>query len=114
MNSKDRFVFGHILDFCSRIEKMRERFGNTLAAFCDDIAYQDAVCMCLLQIGELAGKLSDEAQKATCSIPWREVRAFRNICAHNYGAVIFEDVWNTVVEDIPALEAEIKRVLKAE
>lgn len=43
--------------------------------------------MCILQIGELVGKLSDEFKAENNAMPWREIKAMRNIAAHNYGEI---------------------------
>ena len=59
--------------------------------------------VCLIQIGELAGKLSDEAREISKDIPWKQIRGLRNVCAHNYGNLSLESVWVTISEDLPAL-----------
>ena len=66
--------------------------------------------MCILQIGELAGKLSDEARSANDDIPWREIRGLRNICAHNYGNIDIAMVWNTLLYDIPELVQRLRQL----
>ena len=37
------------------------------------------------------------------------IRGFRNIAAHQYGRIDFEDVYKTVTEDIPALKEALLR-----
>lgn len=112
MNNKDRTIFFHMLEYCQRILTMRERFGDSFAHFSADCAYQDATSMCILQIGELAGKLSQETRDAIPQIPWRAIRGLRNVFAHDYGSVVLEIMWETVANDLPALESEIRRVLE--
>ena len=74
--------------------------------------YQNAVALCLLQIGELAGHLSEPYRSSHPDVPWRQIKALRNIIAHNYGSVDAETAWEIVQEDIPALrqycEEEVK------
>ena len=65
--------------------------------------------MCLLQIGELVGHLSEEYRNAHPQMPWRQMRALRNIIAHNYGSVDAETAWEIVKEDIPMLRAYCER-----
>jgi len=36
-------------------------------------------------------------------IPWTQIGAFRNLLVHEYFGVRVETVWQTVVEDLPAL-----------
>jgi uncharacterized protein with HEPN domain len=59
--------------------------------------------MCILQIGELAGRLSNEFSFAHSDIPWRSIKGMRNIAAHAYGNISIPDVWETVINDIPKL-----------
>jgi len=61
MKSLDRniSILEHIVDYCGQIEETILRFGNSYQAFCEDKIYRNAAAMCVLQIGELAGKLTD-------------------------------------------------------
>ena len=61
------------------------------------------IAMCLLQIGELAGHLSEEYRNEHPQMPWRQIKALRNIIAHNYGSVDADTAWEIVHEDIPVL-----------
>ena len=61
--------------------------------------------MCLMQIGELAGLLSESYRLEHPQIPWRQIRALCNIIAHNYGSVDKQTAWEIVHQDIPALKA---------
>ena len=59
--------------------------------------------MCLLQIGELAGHLTEAYRTAHPEMPWRQIRALRNIIAHSYGSVDAQTAWEIVKDDIPIL-----------
>ena len=69
--------------------------------------------MCIIQIGEFAGKLSDEARSEIFEIPWPLIRAMRNFFAHDYGAMDVKRTWATLNQDIPALAAACSRFLQA-
>lgn len=43
--------------------------GRSYDKFCTDLLVQDACCMCVIQIGELTGELSDEIKEANISVP---------------------------------------------
>ena len=60
--------------------------------------------MCLMQIGELAGLLSESYRLEHTQIPWRQIRALRNIIVHNYGSVDKQTAWEIVHQDIPDLK----------
>ena len=59
--------------------------------------------MCVVQIGELVGQLSDEAKALNKSIPWRAIKDTRNFYVHAYGSIDIPSVWETITTDIPAL-----------
>ncbi len=65
---------------------------------------QKAIVMCLISIGKLSKSFTDAYLAAMPEIPWKAIRGFRNIAAHQYGRIDFEDVYKTVTEDIPALK----------
>ena len=53
-------VLEHIVTYCEQIEQTVERFGNSAETFRADPIYRNAAALCILQIGELVGKLTDE------------------------------------------------------
>ena len=59
--------------------------------------------MCVVQVGELAGQLSEEVKRQSPAIPWRVIKDTRNFYVHAYGAIDLPSVWDTLNEDIPAL-----------
>ena len=59
--------------------------------------------MCILQIGELVGHLSDDFKMSHNEMPWQDIKRMRNIAAHNYDSFDLQTLWNTVCNDIPAL-----------
>ncbi len=66
--------------------------------------YHNAVALCILQIGELVGIMSDEFRASHTEIPWREIKLMRNIVAHHYGSVDHSITWDVVINDIPQLK----------
>ena len=104
MDNRDKNLLQHIQAYCGDIQGFIERFGKDYTVFTSDRAYFNAVSMCILQIGELSGSLSEEYRNLTAAeIPWQDIRGMRNIVAHDYGALDEELVWETVIGDIPAL-----------
>ena len=70
--------------------------------------------MCVVQIGELAGLVSDETKELNKSVPWRVIKDTRNFYVHAYGAIDLEAVWETITNDIPALRAAYIGILSQE
>lgn len=91
---------------CNDIEGAISYFGDDFSIFIDNKYYQNTVLMSLLQIGELTTHLSDDFKEAFSSeVDFRGCKKFRNIVAHNYGAVKFDSVWKSVKEEIPQIKA---------
>lgn len=57
-SNRDRDVIGHILRYCQQIEIAHDDFGRSRDRFDQSTTYQNAVSMCILQIGELVKHLS--------------------------------------------------------
>ena len=63
--------------------------------FCSNPTYRNAIALCLLQIGELVKKLSDEFVQSHTTIPWKAIRGMRNVVAHEYGHIDIDTIWET-------------------
>ena len=100
-----------IVAFCRRIDNYLKRYSFDYEAFLNDVMFQDACCMCVVQIGELAGELSDEAKALDPSIPWRIIKDTRNFYVHAYGAIDLSSVWETLIGDIPMLKTACENML---
>ena len=111
-SERDLSILAHIIRYCDQIDETIRRMGDDGQVFAADTVYQNAVALCLLQIGELSGRLSEGYRAAHPAMPWRQIKALRNIIAHNYGSVDAETAWEIVKGDIPALrqfcEQEVK------
>ena len=104
MSPPDAQRLEHIRDYCVEIEKTILRYGKTFEAFDRDPDYQRSVSFCILQIGELSGKLSDAFRADTAGrIQWGPIKGMRNLVAHNYGRMDQAIIWETATVDIPAL-----------
>ena len=67
--------------------------------------------MCIIQIGELVGRLSDEFIEEHNDVPWHAIKAMRNLHAHDYERVDLEIVWDTLTNEIPELKETIEKML---
>lgn len=95
-----------IKDYCDLIETTLSRFGGTYECFVHDMDFQQSISFSILQIGELAGNLSDEMRNATMSeMNWSQIKGMRNIVAHHYGKIDFGIVWGVATVDVPKLKA---------
>ena len=67
--------------------------------------------MCVVQIGELVSQLSDETKAQNKAIPYGVSLRTRNFYVHAYGAIDIPSVWDTLINDIPALEIACEDIL---
>ena len=106
LSEKDVSILEHMIRHCNIIADCLKRFGNGVESFKKDQIFRDAVGMNILQIGELVTHLSEDFLNETKEqIPWRQIRALRNIYAHAYEAVDDERVWEIINNDIPKLQS---------
>lgn len=82
--------------------------GREAAELTADKMWQKAIVMSLINIGELSKAFTEDYIAAMPEIPWKAIRGFRNIAAHQYGIIDFDDVYKTVTEDIPSLKAALQ------
>ena len=71
-----------------------------------------SVVKALEMIGEAASKVNSETRDASPEIPWSEIVAMRNRLIHVYFDINADIVWQTLIDDIPALERKLQ-ALKA-
>ena len=104
MLSPDLQRISRIREYCVIIEQTLSRYGKDLDLFLSDTDYQHSVAFSLLQIGELAGGLSEAYRRDTAGqMPWGAMKGMRNVVAHDYGSVNRKRIWTTATDDIPAL-----------
>lgn len=108
---RDRNILEHMVSYCDQIEATIVRFGDNYSIFSEDPIYRNAAALCIIQIGELVGKLSEDFRAAHPGVPWRQIKAMRNIVAHSYGTIDPEVTWEVMTEDIPELKAYCKGLL---
>ena len=111
MKPSDELILQKMVGYCDDISAMIAEFGDSYEDFARQKSYQYATGMCILQIGELVGRLSDETKEALPNIPWRMIRGMRNIYAHNYEQTKRITIWQTLKEDVPTLRSSILKAL---
>ena len=110
--NRDLDIIEHILRYCGQVQTAHDDFGFSKDRFFTSTTYQNAICMCILQIGELIGKMSDDFIKSHTEIPWHKIRGMRNFVAHEYGHLDLDIVWFTATNSISELQAFCAGILK--
>lgn len=103
----------YFLDMDSSCKKISSYTrGLTFKEFTSEPKTIDAVVRNLEIIGEAVNKVPPEIRKETSEIPWNEIVGLRNKVIHEYFDVNIPIIWETVKDDIPNLQRQVKKVLK--
>ena len=109
MNNRDLQIREKIL---SEIDVLKSLPNNmSLDSFCSDEKTSRAVCMTLINIGELVKSITAELREAHHEIPWLAISGMRDVTAHKYQTLRMEDVYSTCTEDIPNSEVQLKELI---
>ena len=110
-NDRDTSVIERMIKYCEDVEVLLERFDRSFDNYTNDISFQYSCNMCIIQIGELVGRLSEEFIDANNDIPWHAIKAMRNLHAHDYDNADLDIVWNTLTTEIPELKTQLEQLL---
>lgn len=108
----NKIVIQKMIEYCNKIEILKNRFGNEFEKYADDFAFQMSSDMCILQIGELTTRLTEEFKTQHSEIAWNKIKALRNIHAHEYEKVNLNRMWEILTEDIPELKKSLQAILE--
>ena len=86
--------------------------GTDFESFDNNELLKRAMCMTVINIGELVKALSDEFRSEHKQIPWRSIAGFRDIAAHKYQTLHMQDVYFTVTNDFIVLKDNIRKILE--
>jgi len=104
---KDAALLAYILRSISLIEEYTAGGRDT---FLGQSLIHDAALRRLETVGDAASQLSDDLKLRHPATPWREIRGFRNVAAHDYQHIDLGRVWETIERHVPGL----KNVVQAE
>ena len=114
MKNKSRLnkvIIEKILDYCDKIERIIQRFDSSYEKFNADFVFQLSCGMCIVQIGELTKRFTEEFRSQHSEIAWTGIKATRNIYVHEYEKVDIEEVWSIITNDIPELKENLMKIL---
>ncbi|MFT9493948.1 HepT-like ribonuclease domain-containing protein [Anaerosolibacter sp.] len=110
MDTRDYQIINKLFQEIDVIEDLIEGFD--LEKFIEDERTKRAVCMTLINIGELTKNITEDFKRANNSVPWRAIAGMRDITAHKYQTLKMGDVWITLVSDIPNVKIQLEDMLK--
>ena len=109
MQRRDYIVINKIL---SEIDIAFDIIGDSdLSDFLNNEMMKRAVSMTVINIGELVKTITDETRLEYPNIPWKAIAGMRDIAAHKYQTLRMEDVYNTVMIDLPALRTQLRDII---
>jgi len=103
MSNNDSSLLGYMLKYCKQIQETSAEFDNSKDKFDESATFRNAICLCLLQIGELVSVLSDDFKKDNPDMQWKEIKLLRNIVAHRYGQIDYDIIWDICLNDVPEM-----------
>jgi uncharacterized protein with HEPN domain len=99
----------HMLDAATKACEFTQ--GKSRSSLDSDEILSLAIVRLIEIIGEAAAKLSADKRNELPQIPWRDVISMRNRIVHAYFDINLDLVWQTIVEDLPDLIAELDAIL---
>jgi uncharacterized protein with HEPN domain len=100
----------NILYAIEKIERYSGDFKDTESFYNDQKSF-DAILMQFVVIGEVVNRLDEAFRDVTSNIPWREIKGFRNIIAHDYFGVDADEVWEIINSKIIPLKKRDKKFI---
>lgn len=105
----DKIRLQHIRDAARKIIAFTQ--GETRESLARDEKLQLAVVRLIEIIGEASSRLTDDLKQQYPAIPWLAVVGMRNRIVHAYFDIDLNVVWDTAVEAIPTLLAQVEDIL---
>lgn len=109
LSNSDAVRLRHMLEFARKAVQFVEGKSRS------DLDRNEQLSLSLVRlveiIGEAASKVSQEFQERTPSIPWADIISTRNRLVHAYFDVNLNILWDTVVNDLPPLIAELQKII---
>ena len=110
MNRRDEIILRKVL---SELDVARIMLnGSSLQNFLYNEMLKRAVCMTVINVGELVKNLTEECRLSHPEVARKEIAGFRDIAAHKYQTLRMEDVYETAVTDFPDLQQKITKILE--
>jgi len=109
MLAEDRVRVGHMIDACRKVIHFLS--GRHREELDEDEMLRFAVVKAIEIIGEAATHVSSEARVEAPDVPWAQITGMRNRLIHAYFDIDTDRVWDTYIEDIPALLPVLQALL---
>ena len=85
--------------------------GLTKEQFLDNKDKRVAAERYILIVGEASHMVSAELKERHPEVPWQEIHAMRNIVAHEYMNVDYNEVWQAITKDFDELRKQVEPII---
>lgn len=109
LHERDAAHLWDMLDAAKRVSEFSRGLG--LDALLADDRTRLAIERALEIIGEAARRVSEETTAQHSEIPWKGIIGFRNVLAHEYGAIDYRRLYTVIEDGIPALIVALEKML---
>ena len=111
MKNNDIKALIKIVQHSVEVKETIEIFDLDFDSFKKNHVVKNAIAMCILQIGELSGKLTDEFKSTHTEIPWQYITATRNRLAHDYERADMQILWDAASISVPELKLYCENIV---
>ena len=111
MSEKVRLNLLAILESIDKVRRYSSDFSHADDFFHDEKSF-DATMMQFVVMGEAIGRIDEDFKRRHKEIPWRLVKDFRNLIAHDYFGIDAEEVWEIIHLHLAPLEKEIRALIE--
>jgi uncharacterized protein with HEPN domain len=110
MSKRDRIVLNKIVEEAEILTRILLSVDE--AAFLANDEKMRAICMTLINIGELVKNLDDSFRDKHKQIPWKDMAGLRDVAAHGYFTLRMPDIWIYASQELPMYTEQIKGILE--
>jgi len=118
ISQSDRNRLKKIVYYCNLILDVTLNAGlnyeTIMSRVASDIIFQTSISMMLVQIGELARRLSDEFKVQNTHVPWATISGLRNRLVHDYEETNWSIIAGVIEDDIRPLLDSCNAILNTE
>ncbi len=102
-----------LLDILDACEVILQYTPELHRAFDEDPPLRSHILFHIQIIGEATSKLSQSLRDRYPDVPWKSIARMRNLIAHVYFGIDWNEVWQVACRDIAPLKAQIEAILAA-
>jgi len=112
MNHREWTILRKVIDEAEALGLMLN--GVDEAAFLVSEEKTRAVCMTLINIGELVKNLDNDFRSENPQVPWKDMAGLRDVAAPGYFTLRMQDIWIYASIEMPMFASQITQILESD